>query len=118
MLLAFVAAFMPGDWMTATHRALGMGELPNAPIVSYLTRTISALYGMHGGLLVVFATDVERYLPAIRYTGVLNIVFGVIVFGVDLVVGMPLVWTLIEGPAIVATGVVFFLLSRAVGRAA
>jgi len=116
MLLAFIAVFMPSEWMAASHAKLGIGELPRDPIIEYLTRTISALYGMHGGLLVIFGTDVARYIPAIRYTGLMNVVFGVLVLGVDLYAGMPLFWTLIEGPAIIVTGLVFFLLAQRVGR--
>lgn len=115
MMLAFFAVFLPGSWMVSSHRALGMGELPRAPIVEYLTRTLSALYGMHGGLLVVFATDVVRFLPAIRYTGAMNVVFGLLVLGVDLYARMPTPWSLVEGPAIVCTGVVLLFLSRRVG---
>ena len=35
-LLALVAVFMPVSWMAATHRRLGPGEMPTAPVVEYL----------------------------------------------------------------------------------
>jgi hypothetical protein len=44
-VLAFPAMLLPPDWMAATHRWLGMGELPEAPVVDYLARSVSALYG-------------------------------------------------------------------------
>ena len=46
------------------HRQVGLGELPQVPIVGYLTRSISALYALHGALLVFMAGDVRRYLPS------------------------------------------------------
>jgi hypothetical protein len=37
-LFALVAVFMPSSWMAATHRRLGMGEMPTGPVVEYLAR--------------------------------------------------------------------------------
>jgi hypothetical protein len=32
-LFALVAVFMPSSWMAATHRWLGLGEMPTGPVV-------------------------------------------------------------------------------------
>ena len=32
-LFALVAVFMPVSWMAATHRWLGLGEMPTGPVV-------------------------------------------------------------------------------------
>ena len=45
---AFLAIFLPVEWMASTHRWLGLGEFPRAPVVDYLARSIAALYGFHG----------------------------------------------------------------------
>ena len=37
LLTAIVPAVMPFAWMKAIHRLLGMGELPEGPIIGYLT---------------------------------------------------------------------------------
>ena len=37
-LFALVAVFMPSSWMASTHRWLGLGEMPTAPVVEYLAR--------------------------------------------------------------------------------
>ena len=55
MLTALGAVVMPFDWMNSIHRQVGLGELPHVPIVGYLTRSISALYTLHGALLVFMA---------------------------------------------------------------
>ena len=37
--------------MAACHEAMGLGPFPDAPIVEYLARSVSAYYAMLGGLL-------------------------------------------------------------------
>ena len=101
LLLAFPAVFLPSDWMAATHRALGMGELPRMPVVDYLARSIAALYGFHGVLVLIVSRDVVRYAPIVRYIAAMDIVFGLTMIGIDLQAGMPAMWTMIEGPSLV-----------------
>ena len=43
---------MPTRWMAAVHEWLGLGEFPDAPITQHLTRSISALYAVFGGLAI------------------------------------------------------------------
>ena len=43
---AFLAMFLPVEWMSAIHEAIGLGEFPRAPVVVYLARLIAALYGL------------------------------------------------------------------------
>ena len=97
MLTALGAVVMPYDWMNVIHQRMGLGELPNVPIVGYLTRSISALYALHGALFVFIASDVRRYLPVLRFLVLAGIVFGGVLIGVDCAVGMPLSWTVEEG---------------------
>jgi hypothetical protein len=111
---AFLAMFLPVDWMAAVHRAIGLGELPRAPVVDYLARSVAAFYGFHGVLLLLVSTDVVRYRLLVWYVAVLNVVFGVILLVIDLHAGMPLVWTLFEGPSIIVFGVIVGLLNRSV----
>src|SRR6185436_17443521 len=75
---AFLTILLPADWMAATHRALGLGEFPRAPVVDYLARSIAALYGFHGVLLLVIATDPGKYRAIVRYVAVMNVLFGAI----------------------------------------
>src|SRR6059036_1435454 len=71
--LALVPFVMPRSWMAAVHEWLGMGMLPDRPVVEYLARTTSALYGYLGGLYLVLATDVRRYARVITYCAVATI---------------------------------------------
>lgn len=115
-LLALVAVAMPRRWMAVTHDWLGLGRFPEGPIVEYLARSLSAFYAMLGGLLWLVASDVRRYAGAITYAAVAGIVFAVMILVVDVSIGMPLHWTLQEGPYVLLVSVAVLLLQRKVGR--
>ena len=109
---AFLAIFLPVEWMASTHRWLGLGEFPRAPVVDYLARSVAALYGFHGVLLLVISRDPIRYRVIVSYVAVMNVLFGLIVCVIDLHAGMPSAWTALEGPPIVLFGIVLALLNR------
>lgn len=111
MLTALGAVVMPYEWMNVIHQRQGLGELPHVPIVGYLTRSISALYALHGALLVFLASDVRRYLPVVRFLAVAGAVFGAVMLGIDFSVGMPLPWAIAEGPYVVLLSVVILWLT-------
>jgi hypothetical protein len=116
LMTALFTAAMPFAWMDATHRWLGMGDLPSGPIVGYLTRSCSLLYAYHGALLFYVSLDVKRYLPIVRFIAILTILFGFAMTVLDYLVGMPKYWILGEGPMIFVLGVVFLLLARETQR--
>ncbi len=109
-LAATEAIVMPYDWMNLIHQRLGMGELPHLPIVEYLTRSISALYALHGALILFVSLDVHRYLPIVRVLGWAGVVMGVLLVGLDRAVGMPVLWTIGEGPSVPVSCAVILLL--------
>ena len=115
-LLALLAVVMPVDWMAGTHRRLGLGEFPSSTIVDYLTRSVSMLYAIHGGLLLVVSTNVRRYAGMVTYLAAVNVIFGAALIGIDLHAGMPTFWTLSEGPPLFVIGILMFYLLRAVPR--
>jgi hypothetical protein len=116
-LLALVPVFMPFSWMVATHRWLGLGEMPTAPVVEYLARSVSAFYALLGALCLAMASDLERYRPLVRYFGVCLALLGIVFTGVDLAAGMPWWWTALEGPGAVPIGALIYFLARPVYRA-
>src|SRR4051794_28031632 len=81
-LFALVAVFMPVSWMAATHRWLGLGEMPTAPVVEYLARSLSALYALLGALFLVVAADPERYRPLVRFLAVAVVLMSIVFIGV------------------------------------
>ena len=111
-LFALIPVLMPMSWMVATHRWLGLGEMPTDPVVEYLARDLSAFYALVGALLLVMASDLERYRPLVRFFALAFIVLSILFTGVDLAAGMPWWWTASEGPGGVVFGVLMLLLAR------
>ena len=111
-LTAFLAILLPVDWMAATHRWLGLGEFPRIPVVDYLARSVAALYGFHGVLLLLVARNPAHYRSIVQYLGVMNLLFGIIVVFIDLHAGMPAFWTMAEGPPVAVFGILVLYLSR------
>jgi hypothetical protein len=103
-LLALVAVVMPYSWMDATHQWLGLGRLPDQPIVGYLTRSLSALYALLGGLLWALSFDLQRHRPTICFLGVAIVIFGAMLTAIDWVEGLPLWWRVWEGPWVMVMG--------------
>ena len=111
-LFALIPVLMPMSWMVATHRWLGLGEMPTDPVVEYLARDLSAFYALVGALLLVMASDLERYRPLVRFFALAFIVLSILFTGVDLAAGMPWWWSASEGPRGVVFGALLFVLAR------
>lgn len=117
LLTALFAVFMPPGWMAAIHAWVGLGALPDAAIVAYLTRSESALYAVLGALMLYLSFDVRRYLPLIRFLALIRMAFGVGLLVLDVTIGMPPLWTICEGPSIFLLSALTFWLAGIVGRA-
>jgi hypothetical protein len=115
-LLAVGAVVMPYFWMNAIHQWLGMGWLPDEPIVGYLARSTSAFYAMLGGLAWVASFDLYRHRLILCYLGAATIVFGLALLIIDILEGMPQYWVVCEGPVDTALGVLILVLSRRLKR--
>lgn len=111
LLSALIPVVIPSVWMQEIHRRMGMGELPTGPIVEYLTRSISLLYALHGVTVLWVSTDLRRYLPIVTCFGVLGICFGGGMLAIDAWAGMPLGWTIGEGPFLMLLGGVILKLA-------
>jgi hypothetical protein len=95
-LLALPAVFLPHSWMDAIHQRLGMGTLPELPVLSYLTRSESLLYALLGAVYWYFSCDVRRYLPLLRFTASLLVAFTFFMITIDLNAELPVWWTVTE----------------------
>ena len=113
MLLALVFVVAPRAWMEEIHAALGLGVFPDTPIVWYLARSTSAFYAMMGGLYWLASFDMGRQRLLLLFLGWWTVVLGVMLCGIDLWVGLPLSWTLSEGPVVILMGLaLLYLISR------
>src|SRR3954447_19382738 len=105
-LLALGAVVLPGRWLAAAHAWLGLGQMPGAPLTGYLARSASALYALHGAVLLFVSCDVLRYRRLITFLGVAAFAHGAVLVGIDLAEGMPPWWTWAEGLGYLALGTV------------
>ena len=103
-MTAFFAVFLPVEWMASSHESLGMGEFPRRPVVDYLARSVAALYG--------FSADPARYRTIVRYLVFMNVGLGVMLIAIDLHAGLPMWWTLAEGPSVIVVGLLLAVLNR------
>ena len=94
------------------HSWLGLGDMPSAPVVEYLARSISAFYALFGGICLALATDLRRYRPLVRLMGLFVVAMGAAFIGIDLSATMPWWWSTIEGPTTIIGGATMFLLAR------
>ena len=110
--LAILAVAMPRQWMEVLHTLAGLGDMPQGPLVGYLARSASALYALHGGMIIFISFDVKRYWPLITFLGVVTMVQGCVILAVDIAVGMSLPWTIIEAPCFIAAGAMVLVTQR------
>ena len=113
-LLALIFVAAPYTWMDSIHSMLGMGQLPDNPVVGYLARSTSAFYALLGGLLWVVSFDLGRHRRVLIYLGAAFTSLGVVLLVVDWREGMPPFWTIWEGPFVVVFGLVILFLSRGI----
>ncbi len=107
-MLAFLAVAAPRDWLADIHEGLGMGTMPQEPVVHFLVRQVSLFYGLHGVLLWVLASNVVRFQPVIRFISYTFLLYGPTFFLIDWMSGIPLWWTISD--PIVCTIFGFWLL--------
>ncbi len=113
MLTALVFCVCPFSWMQAIHERMGLGTLPDLPIVRYLTRSLSGMYAYLGALLLYLAGDVRRHRGTLLFLSVTGLFFSVGIIVLDSAVGMPLFWTVTEGPlTLLLCAILLFLLLR------
>ncbi len=113
-IAAAPAVVMPTAWMRVISHWLGLGELPALPLVEYLTRSVSALYATLGASYCYMSRDVRRYLPLLRFTIPVTLVFDVTVIVLDVLIPMPTQWIVAEGLSITGWTLALWWLVRRV----
>ena len=111
-LTALVFVFVPSSWMASIHADLGLGEMPDTPVVWYLARSTSAMYALLGGLFWTLSLDPRRHRSVLVYLGAAIVAFGAILLGIDWSVELPFFWRIWEGPFLILVGTLIFVSSR------
>ena len=60
----------------------------------------------------IFSFDIRRYRSFLKLWAVIVIVTGFVLLGIDIEAGMPMNWTLCEGPPTIAIGLVVLWLQQ------
>ena len=97
-LLAFIAVVMPRSWMAISHTWLGLGEMPDGPLLMFMIRQASYTYGVHGLSLWLIASNVKRFRPFVIFNGIAFLIAAPVFLWIDLTSGMPLWWA-VSDPA-------------------
>ena len=112
-LFALVFVFAPFSWMNEIHRSLGLGELPNTPVVQYMARSLSAMYAFFAVLLLWVSFRIDSHLDFLQIGSLSGMVLGGILLFVDISAGLPMDWILGEGPLIIVVfGLILFLVRK------
>jgi hypothetical protein len=113
MMTALVFCVCPFAWMDSIHKAMGLGPLPDAPIVNYLTRSLSGMYAYLGMMLWFLAGDIRRHRGTLAFLSITGLLFSIGMIFLDSAAGMPWFWTAAEGPmTILLCAVLLYLLGR------
>lgn len=115
-ILAFISVVMPRSWMEISHEWLGMGTMPDGPLVMFMIRQASYAYGMHGVSLLVLASDVVRFRPLIVFNGIAFLLAAPVFFLIDYASGVPFWWTIFDPLACGSTGVALLMLTRGIDK--
>jgi hypothetical protein len=116
-ILAFASVVIPRSWMETSHAWLGLGLMPDGPIIMFMIRQASYKYGMHGLSLWILASDVTRFRPLIRFNGISFLLAGPVFFLIDYHSGMPWFWTISDSLGCASFGAALLWLSRTVRAA-
>lgn len=111
-ILSFISVVMPRAWMETSHTWLGLGEMPDGPIIMFMIRQASYVYGMHGVSLWILASDVNRFRRIIVFNGITFLLAGPVFFLIDYHSGMPWFWTIPDAIACGSFGGAVLWLNR------
>lgn len=112
LLLAFAGAALPESWMKAAYESGGLGPWPGGPLLVYLARAVSLLYGFYGVLALYLSFDVQRYRPLVRFLAAASFPFAPVMFIVIWAAGLPAVWAVCESASILAISALWYVASH------
>ncbi len=115
-ILAFISVVMPRAWMESSHMWLGMGAMPDGPLIDFMIRQASYVYGMHGVSLWIIASNVKRFRSLVTFNGVAFLLAGPVFFLIDYTSGMPMWWTVSDSSFCFLFGVALLWLNRCIDR--
>jgi len=116
LITAFIAVFLPYETMARIHHQIGLGNLPQLPIVDYLARSVSLFYGIHGVIVLYISFNLMRYLQFLKLLCYLGFAFGIALFIIDITAPMPSYWSFGEGSFVVSLNMLVYILVKMLER--
>jgi hypothetical protein len=95
-MLTFAVVLLPVAWLASWHAWLGLGAMPDDPVLRYVIRGAAFAQGGVGVLVWVVATDVVRYRPLVITTAALSLCAAPAYYFIDATAGMPRWWCLFD----------------------
>jgi hypothetical protein len=95
-MLTFSVVLMPVAWIAAWHVWLGMGVMPDDPVLRYIIRGASFVQGGLGVLVWVISTDVIRYRPLVITIAAICLFAAPAFYFIDATAGMPRSWCIFD----------------------
>jgi hypothetical protein len=111
LVTAFIAVFLPYKTMNIIHQYMGLGILPQTPIVDYLARSLSLFYGVHGIITLYISFNLIRFLPILKLLCYIGISMGITLFFIDVHAEMPARWTYAEAPLVISVNLLVYFLA-------
>jgi hypothetical protein len=108
-VIAFGAMLLPVDWMAAIHKAVGLGEFPRAAVVELRIQRRALRLSRCARIAHRARSRAVSAYRHIRCDAEHR--FGLMLIAIGYA-GMPWFWTLVEGPLIMAVGLVVAVLNR------
>jgi peptidoglycan/LPS O-acetylase OafA/YrhL len=109
-MLTFAVVVMPVAWIAAWHVWLGMGAMPDDPVLRYVIRGAAFAQGGVGVLAWVIATDVVRYRPLVLTVAAVSLCAAPAYYFIDATAGMPRFWCLFDFAYCLVAGAVLLAL--------
>jgi hypothetical protein len=109
-MLTLAVVLMPVGWIAAWHAWLGLGVMPDDPVLRYVIRGAALAQGAIGVLLWVIATDVVRFRPLVVTTAAIYLFGAPAYYLLDATAGMPRFWCIFDGAFCLLAGGVLLTL--------
>lgn len=108
-MLTFAVVLMPTAWIASWHAWLGLGVLPDDPVLRYVIRGAAFVQGALGVLVWVIGSDVIRYRPLIITIAAICLCAAPAYYFIDATAGMPRFWCIFDFVYCLAAGGVLTL---------
>ena len=111
-LLSVLGMFLPVSTWESMTEFFGIGSFPDAPLVEYAVRLMSATYVAVGVYLIILALNPMKYGIMVPFTGLAAVFLGVACALTGFAVKMPNLWFLGDSVPCIVLGILIIVFWR------